>query len=516
LSGEELLLPKPTYSIITDFFIEYKLSESANDSSNFWRDQLQGSPSLAFPNFHSVINVSPKTQEASRVLDISVSNLNEVSHSLQVSRQTIFQAAYCYMLSTYLGSKDVTFGTVFSGRTLPVKGIETVLGPCIRTLPTRMDLDKMQNVTDLMLAIQNMNRKSLEHGSLPLQDIKKASGIDPQRSLFDTALVWQESIWSEDQSALFHEIGNGEFLEFAFLLDLEPKEDRIHAKMSFQQSILPHEQAQILLEQIDVVASILIENPALPIEDVASHLPSSILSISNAEPETEAEVDIPSLVSEIERIASTDPYRKAVEVLLQGSSDSESMIIESISYAQLHSRSNRLANYLTQAGLQKGDLTALVLEKSIDILVSVLALAKIGAGLLSLAHDTDATPQLTNSILATAKPRFCLVNQSVIDLTLPASTSQVLIPDSLNDFDDCLAFPTNDDGFHIICAENSNPSHSTSSPTNNDLMNTDFNIFSFSSYNLQSHIKALADSYPAVSSGSKLLHTSPLASASEY
>jgi non-ribosomal peptide synthetase component F/aryl carrier-like protein len=516
LSGEELLLPKPTYSIITDFFIEYKLSESANDSSNFWRDQLQGSPSLAFPNFHSVINVSPKTQEASRVLDISVSNLNEVSHSLQVSRQTIFQAAYCYMLSTYLGSKDVTFGTVFSGRTLPVKGIETVLGPCIRTLPTRMDLDKMQNVTDLMLAIQNMNRKSLEHGSLPLQDIKKASGIDPQRSLFDTALVWQESIWSEDQSALFHEIGNGEFLEFAFLLDLEPKEDRIHAKMSFQQSILPHEQAQILLEQIDVVASILIENPALPIEDVASHLPSSILSISNAEPETEAEVDIPSLVSEIERIASTDPYRKAVEVLLQGSSDSESMIIESISYAQLHSRSNRLANYLTQAGLQKGDLTALVLEKSIDILISVLALAKIGAGLLSLAHDTDATPQLTNSILATAKPRFCLVNQSVIDLTLPASTSQVLIPDSLNDFDDCLAFPTNDDGFHIICAENSNPSHSTSSPTNNDLMNTDFNIFSFSSYNLQSHIKALADSYPAVSSGSKLLHTSPLASASEY
>lgn len=508
LNGEELP-PKPAYSIITDFFIEYKISESANESSNFWRDQLQGSPPLAFPSFHSETNLSPKTQEANRELNISISKLNNVCQNLHISRQTIFQAAYCYMLSTYLGSQDVTFGTVFSGRTLPVKGIETVLGPCIRTLPTRMDLNKMQNVTDLMLAIQNMNRKSLEHGSLPLQDIKKASGSDPRRTLFDTALVWQESIWSHDQTDLFREVANGEFLEFAFLLDLEPREDKIHAKMSYQQSILPHWQAQLLLEQIDSVASILIENPSLPIEEIASHLPSSILSISNSEfaTQTQTEGDLPNLVSDIERIASTDPYRSAIEIMLQGSSVTESMIIESISYAQLHSRSNRLAHYFTQIGVRKGDLIGLFLEGSIDTMISILALVKIGAGLLSLPHDgdtdADASTKLTNFILATANPRFCIANRSVINYTLPASTSQILIPDSLSDFDDYPPSFTN--GFHIICAEN---------PSNNDLMNP--NLFTFSSQNLQSHIKALAKSYPVdVSTGSKLLHTSP-ASAREF
>lgn len=419
------------------------------------------------------------------------------------------------MLSTYLGSKDVTFGTVFSGRTLPVKGIETVLGPCIRTLPTRMDLGKMQNVTDLMLAIQNMNRKSLEHGSLPLQDIKKASGIDPRRNLFDTALVWQESIWSDDQNAnaLFREVGNGEFLEFAFLLDLEPREDKVHAKMSYQQSVLPYEQAQLLLEQIDLVASILIENSQLPIGEVASYLPSSILSISNPEIETQTQTPtqagLPSLVSNIERIASTDPYRTAVEILLQGTSAHESTIIESISYTQLHSRSNRLAHYFTKAGVLKGDMTALSLDRSIDTLISILALAKIGAGLLSLTHDADAdadaSPQFTNSILATANPRFCIINQSVTDWTVPDSTSQIRIPDSLSELDDFPASFTNDDGFYIICAEN---------PSTND--DPTPNLFSFSLHNLQSHIKALADSYPVpVSTGSKLLHTSPLESASE-
>jgi long-subunit acyl-CoA synthetase (AMP-forming) len=196
-----------------------------------------------------------------------------------------------------------------------------------------------------------------------------------------------------------------------------------------------------------------------------------------------------------------------VEILLQGASASESTIIESISYAQLHSQSNRLAHFFTTAGVRKGDLTAISLVRSIDTLISVLALAKIGAGLLSLAYDSS--PQLTNSILATANPRFCIVNnRSVTDWTLPELTSQIRIPDSLSELDDFPASYTNDDGFHIICAENPE--------TNNEPINPNPNLHSYSSHNIQSHIKALADSYPVpVSTGSKLLHTSPLASSSE-
>ena len=257
----------------------------------FWRDRLQGASGASFPNFHGKIDVSPSTQEATRVLEVSVSKLNDASQHLRVSRQTIFQAAYCYILSSYLGFDDVVFGTVFSGRTLPVKGIEAVLGPCIRTLPTRMDLRKMQNVTDLLLAIQNMNLKSLEHGSLPLQDIKKASGIEMHLSLFDTALVWQESIWSNDKHHdLFWEVGAAEFLEFALLLEFEPRQDKIYAKATYQESILPFKQAQMLLEQIDHVASIFIDLPALLIDQIGGYLPRSTLSLSTSEFERRQEI----------------------------------------------------------------------------------------------------------------------------------------------------------------------------------------------------------------------------------
>lgn len=524
LRGEDIT-SKPAYSIITDFFLEYKLSESANDSSNFWRDHLQGTSALPFPNFHSLTNIPPRTQEASRALNISVSKLNEVSQSLRVGRQAIFQAAYCYILSTYLGSKDVCFGTVFSGRTLPVKGIETVLGPCIRTLPTRMDLDKMQNVTDLMLAIQNTNRKSLEHGSLPLSDIKKASGIDPRTNLFDTAIVWQESIWSEDrdENASFNEVGAAEFLEFAFLLDLEPREDQIIAKMSFQESILPHEQAQLLLEQIDSVASILLDNPLLSIDEVSSHLSPTIMSISNAQLDKVAksqnsQTSSSSLVKEIKRLSSTNPTQTAIEILTQTETNFTPTQIQKLSYTQLEHRSNCVVDWLIGHEIEKGERIAVFIDNSLDSYVTILGLIKLGAGLLILrANDSW---EYNSSLLAAIDASWCIFPQStkwLFDKSLPhrdgVLASKMILPEYdllYRDFpnDHYERVRGNEDGFHFFVPVDSNESLSDGSTPNPSVLR-------FSIQDLERHLDSLVEAWPVVR-GSKVLNTGCFTSACEF
>lgn len=490
LRGEELP-PKSAYNVVADFFIEYKLSETATESSLFWRDQLQGSSPATFPNFHARIDVPPDTQEASRELQISTSKLAEASQTLRVSRQTIFQAAYCYILSTYLGSDDVTFGTVFSGRTLPVKGIENVLGPCIRTLPTRMDLGKMQNATDLLLAIQNMNRKCLEHGSLPLQDIKKASGIDLQSNLFDTALVWQESIWSEEEYRdVFREVRAGEFLEFALLLEFEPREDGICAKATYQQSVLSREQAEILLEQIDFVASVLIDAPTLAVGDLGSRLPRHTLSVVN--PDCQVQGDLPRLVSAVETLASAEPSRIAVECLKKLNS-----VVDTITYDQLNSRANTFANYLLQLGVTGDDSIAMFLEKSIDSYVAVLAISKIGAGLVPLSPQSSED---VSAVMSTLNVRFCIfhsTSQLPDGLTIPESVGQIPLPGPFNDISDDTPLAVGD-GFRIICT----------APTSTEPI-------TFSSRNLKSCVNILSESYN-VQSESKMLFATPAASVGKY
>ncbi|KAJ5707230.1 hypothetical protein N7488_007031 [Penicillium malachiteum] len=491
----DAILPKPAYNIVSDFLIEHKLSEATNESLDFWRDQLQGLSVVPFPDLYGRSNVTPATREAVRTLDVSMSKLKDVSQHLMVSRQSIFQAAFCYLLSCYVGSKDVVFGTVFSGRTLPVKGIEAVLGPCIRTLPTRMNLNKMQTASDLLLAIQNMNRKSLEHGSLPLQEIKKVSGIQLHQSLFETAVVWQESVWENNtENALFQEVDTAEFLEFALLLEFEPRKDSIHAKATYQNSIFPREQVQILLEQVDLVASILIDLPTLAIDEIGSHLPLSTLSISNPRPGTHRYRS--SLVTGVETIAFVDPNRQAIEILSHRDGDSACPDTQRITYGQLNSQANCLAHYLVKQGLTRDNLAAVFLDKSLDSYISMLAVAKIGAGLLPLTRHTSSQTIESIRTAASVQPWIIRSSNFQIDaLTSLKSLSQIFLPASLDDFSDENLLTTHD-SFYIVCADERNSNH--------ELIQHAY----LSHHNLQSHINVLADSYPT-STGSKLLQAAP-------
>jgi amino acid adenylation domain-containing protein len=400
LAGEQPA-PRSPYTVVTKFFIEQKLDKSSTESSIYWSDQLQDLTPATFPTFHGRTDIKPTTSHTTRTLQTPISRLNEITHDLRVSRQTIFQAAFCYILSTYLGTKDITFGTVFSGRTLPLKGIETILGPCIRTLPTRMDLSKMQGISDLLFSVQNMNRKSLEHGNLPLQDIKKASGIDLDRVLFDTALVWQESMWTDDHD-IFREVGAGEFLEFALLLEFEPREDHVFARATFQAAALSSEQADLLLQQIDAVAAILIDRVELPIGEIRSLLPSDMLSVCHASAEKTGN----SLASGVEGVASTDPDRVAVEVK-SWKSETASPVLERITYGELNSRANGLAHLLLHIGVTKTDLVSVLLTSFIDLYVSVLGIVKSGAGVLLLSPGSD---EAIHSLLSKTRSKFCIVD----------------------------------------------------------------------------------------------------------
>jgi amino acid adenylation domain-containing protein len=478
---------RSSYSVVTDFFIEQRLDKSSTESSTYWSEQLQGLTPANFPIFHGKTNIKPGTSRTTRILQTPISKLNEVTQNLRVSRQTIFQAAFCYILSTYLGRKDITFGTVFSGRTLPLKGIETILGPCIRTLPTRMNLSKMQGISDLLFAIQNMNRKSLEHGSLPLQDIKKASGIDLDRSLFDTALVWQESMWTDDQDT-FREVGAGEFLEFALLLEFEPREEHVFARATFQEAVMPSEQAELLLQQIDAVASVLIDRVDIPIGEIQSLLPSDTLSVYRASVERSEH----SLVSGVEGVASTDPGRAAVEVM-NWKSETTNPVLERITYGELNSRANGLAHLLLHIGITKTDLVSILLTSSIDFYVSVLGVAKAGAGVLVLSPDSD---EAIHSVLAKTKSKFCIVDTvTEKEHCLPSFklVQRIHLSYSIDVYHD-FNIPYTKNGSDVAYIE-----------ANGD--NSTENII-ISRQNLQSSINALSTVYPT-STGSKILSSHP-------
>src|SRR5690606_17598372 len=55
-----------------------------------------------------------------------------------------------------------------------------------------------------------------------------------------------------------------------------------------------------------------------------------------------------------------------------------------LSYSQLNQQSNQLANYLIKSGVQKGDIVGLLVDRSPEMIIALLAIMKSGAAYLPL------------------------------------------------------------------------------------------------------------------------------------
>lgn len=60
---------------------------------------------------------------------------------------------------------------------------------------------------------------------------------------------------------------------------------------------------------------------------------------------------------------------------------------QSISYKDLNQRANIIANYLFQLGIKEGDIVAILLERSINLIVAILGILKTGAAYVAIDPD---------------------------------------------------------------------------------------------------------------------------------
>lgn len=376
---------RPPFTNIVESYQNGTISSDERSSKDYWRDHLALLDVAQVPNFHR--RESPPTSLAIELVQTSLStaDVEAASRHLSASPQSLFQAAYALVLSSYVGASDICFGTVFSGRTLPIAGIEDIVGPCLATLPIRVDLSICATLQGLVQELNSTNRKHLEHSTLPLRDIKATSGINPRQLLFDTLLIWQQTLHSYDHKRehviLVDTVDN---LEFNLTLEVIPSLGNIELKANYQQSLFPVSQIRILLAQVEQFVRAIIEDSNRSLESAFSCLHKNVLSIENERPSTE--LNGGTLSSSVENMAIMSPQKSAIEFAT--SIEEEEIIVDSISYSELNSYSNQIGNYLLEKhDVLPDELVCICMEKSIDLYASILATAKIGAGYLPLTPD---------------------------------------------------------------------------------------------------------------------------------
>jgi amino acid adenylation domain-containing protein len=397
---------RPQYSEVVQYYEDRTISSRRLDEE-YWATLLRDRPATPLPNFNGQIIESTSIGSVAGRSTVDLRALTERSRELQVSPQVWFQAAVTFISSLYVGSSDIVIGNVTSGRTIPVTGVEDIVGPCIASLPFRLRFDPATKVREILRETQRLNLKSLEHSALPLRDIAKQGNVQSGAHLFDVLFVWQQSLGSvPDSTSCAYVVDSGDELEFAITFEFELRSDHISFRTTYDPSMIPEKHVNFLSRQIDEIVQFFLENANGTMLDVAACFPADLCSIANPVPVQRSSQCGPAFA--VEKWASDRPDQVALSCFhrIGGMMEVEA----TMTYKMLNGRANQLARVLLSQGVRPGRIVAVVMDKSIELYVAILAVLKLGAGYLPLVPDLPEARMKT--ILTEAEIGVCLSDSS--------------------------------------------------------------------------------------------------------
>lgn len=396
---------RPSFRDVIAFY-QLESHDTIHPSSKFWAESLHGWTKSPFPKLMGTVDTSREAVVTLGVIDISPTSLMESSAVIGCSPQVFFQASLARIWSGILGSLDIVLGTVTSGRAIPAAGVEMIPGPCIASLPLRVDLSRISDTAHLLNHIHASNRGMIEHGTISLSEIKKFVGIQPGESLYDVLFVYQESPDSKGKNDhALKEVRHVDRLETKLVVEIEPQGDKFSVQMTYHPGSVTASLAKVMIGQLGDLVSRLLQSPEGSFSALGRGLDASP-STYNLQLQTMA--DEPDLASMFETVAARVPSAPAICFASRDATGR--MDQENMTYAELDALSNKIAHLLRDQGAGTGGIVPVILEKSFLLYASILGVVKAGFAYLPLLPSTPLDRM--RSVFSQAKITTCLADNA--------------------------------------------------------------------------------------------------------
>lgn len=387
--------------------ISHERSQSlAPEAVAYWSGLFQDFVPSDFPYLSASTSQNSQRTSVTLPLSISYSQLSATAMALRCGREAILESAWAFLLSSYVDNPDVAIGVVSAGRLLPILGIESMIGPCLSTFPVRLDMNAVRTVQDVVNHIQQQRSHHQAYGALALRDINLAARVSPGSRLFDTLFVWQQNY--EDGDARNFKVQTAktqDALAYATVLELEPCNEAVHLKISFDTTRIPEAHAELLAGQLGEITHRMIQNPGQELRRLWASCEPRLMSLVNSEYERfESRFD---LMTPIEDVARNDPDRLAVEFVRNFDSEAGRMEKETLTYQELHMQASIVASALRSSyDVQPNNVVSVVAARSLDLYVAILGIVMAGAGYLCI--DPQTPRERIKQILEISNSRLVL------------------------------------------------------------------------------------------------------------
>lgn len=384
---------------------EYKYSKKFKEDQEYWNNILKTLPEqVSIPSLNSNSrDLSFSAKRLSFDLDLKTcKEINSFCKSNNFSAFNFFMAVFSLYVGRVANSNDFIIGSPILNR-VNFKDKHTI-GMFVNTVPVRINLLDDMLFRDLSKYLSQNMKGALRHQKYSynaiLEDLRNNNRNIP--NLYNILFSYQvtksvsDSIGNYETDWTFSGDSGNDFsihiYDFNDTGKLVVNYDFLIDKYSDNEISLIHDRILSILNQI-------FKNPDISVNEIevtTKKEKNQILNIFN-KPSSSCLISKYDIIKAFEKQSKRLPNKNAI--IFQN---------KQISYKELNDKSNQLARLLLEKGVSAGDVVGIMINRSIEMILAILAVEKCGAVYLPI--DPEYPSDRIVYMLENSESKFILTN----------------------------------------------------------------------------------------------------------
>lgn len=351
-------------------------SSTINSYENYWINKLKNSElsSLNLPYDYSSSSMSYVGDKLVKELDkVFFDQTLSLARELNVSPYMLLISVLFILLYKYTGQNDILVGSPFANRFN--EEMQNIMGMFVNNIVINSYIDSSVSFKEFLNMQKEQITNDLDNGIYPYDLLVKKLNIPSYTNLFDVMFTYQNT---EKNNILINNT-TGKIL-YA---------DTNIAKFNLSFEINPNDYSFTIEYKTDLFKRNTIEgfynhyinllreiqnNPDITIKDISVFSKTEKEQLLYGFNDTKMDYSSDKTISEL--------FEKQVEK----TPDTTALIFEDISftYRELNEKANQLAHYLRSNGIKNDNIVGIMLNRSPELIISMLAILKSGAAYLPI------------------------------------------------------------------------------------------------------------------------------------
>ena len=347
----------------------------------YWQSEFEQAPTfLDLPT--DTVRRPNRSREAGYIpifIDAqTVLRLSDLAQRHHTTLFTVLMAVYATLLGRLGSQQSVVIGFPVAGRLVPQ--VEKLVGFFVNTLPLLIEIKDQQTVNEFIDFVHAKLVNAMSHQDIPFDIL--VDRLAPNRALthtpvFQAMFAWQgqslpSSLLDEEQvQPISVALAQA---KFDLTLTLDPGADgEVLGALEFDRSLFSEGSARSWVKQFEQLCEEFSSKPTTSLARLQVLGPEEIRTVTQSFNETYLIIADRSVIEWFEHQAKKTPNQIA---LTRGH--------EHMTYQELDFRANQIGHHLITQNIGAEDLVAVGLERSIDMVATILAILKTGASYLPL------------------------------------------------------------------------------------------------------------------------------------